>query len=198
MCTQSIRSLIMTSFCHDGPETFNPEMRERLKILFLAKMSVRKLCLLSVTPVGGHYLHRSCRCLVNWKEPRSQTTMRRRSNDTTSCLPPVLQERQNKQRSRRHEDTDAHISSPPVNFLLLLPRRHTSHCLSPLPPSLAVMLLWLHSKGYAVYPPSLPVTPLPPAVTHTHTLAPPQSPALSTIYRPCNHDTYSLPLLKGL
>lgn len=75
---------------------------------------------------------------------------------------------------------------------------HTSRCLSLLPPSLAVMLLWLHSKGYAVYPPSLPVTPLPPPVTHTHTLAPPQSPALSTIYRPHNHDTYSLPLHKGL
>lgn len=47
--------------------------------------------------------------------------MRRRSDDTTSCLPPVLQEHQNKQRSGRRGNTDAHIPSPPVNFLLLLP-----------------------------------------------------------------------------
>lgn len=47
----------------------------------------------------------------------------------------------------------------PVDFLPLLPATlRSSHCL-------AVMLLWLHSKGYAVYPPSLAVTP----TTHTHT-----------------------------
>lgn len=89
------------SFCQDGPETVTPKMSERLKILFLVKMSVRRLWLVLVTSVGGHYLHRSCRCLANWKEPQSQTTMRRRSNDTTSRLPPVLQEQQNKQRSGR-------------------------------------------------------------------------------------------------
>lgn len=53
----------------------------------------------------------------------------------------------------------------PVDFLPLLPATlRSSHCL-------AVMLLWLHSKGYAVYPPSLAVTP----TTHTHTQTRPQA-----------------------
>lgn len=78
----------------------------------------------------------------------------------------------NRQKSRWHRYLEVSISptcrispSPPNN------PHNTSPCLSPslLPWSLAVMLLWLHSKGYAVYPPSLPVTPPPPAATHTHT-----------------------------
>lgn len=116
----------VTSFCQNGKETINM-MREGLEILDLVEISSWKLGLVLVTPVGEWGgvttftdLHCCCR-LVNRKEPRSQTTMRRRSNDTTSCLPPVLQEDQNKQRSGRHENTDAHIFPPPVNFLLLLP-----------------------------------------------------------------------------
>lgn len=97
--------------------------------------------------------------------------MRRCCDDATSCLPLVLQEDKT---NRRADDikTLKFIFPLPVNFLLLLPTTlHTSRCLSMLPRSLAVMLLWLHSKGYAVYPPSLPVTPPPPPVTHTHTNA---------------------------
>lgn len=73
------------------------------------------------------------------------------------------------QKSRWHKHNEVSISLP-VDFLLLLPTTpsHLSLSLSLLPWSLAVMLLWLHSKGYAVYPPSLPVTPAPATHTHTH------------------------------
>lgn len=106
---------------------------------------------------------------------------------------------QNKQRSGRHENTNAHtFRPPPVNFLLLLPT------------TLAHLLLSLSAAFQSGR--HAPVAPLErlrcvPAVTachspnttsHTHAHTPPQDLVLSTMYRPHNHDTYSLPLLKGL
>ena len=82
----------------------------------------------------------------------------------------------NKQTDRRADDTNTlkFLSPLPVDFLLSATTpSHLSLSLSLLPWSLAVMLLWLHSKGYAVYPPSLPVTPPPPPpATQTRTHSP--------------------------
>lgn len=70
----------------------------------------------------GHYLHRTCCCLVKWEEPRSQTTMRRCSDDTTSCLPPGFaggpkqtEERATWKHRRSHFPPTCQLSPSPPN-----------------------------------------------------------------------------------
>lgn len=146
---------------------------------------------------GVHYLHRSSLLLLPCK-PKGAAESNNHETALQWCN--LLSaggfcRRTKTNRGADDTKTPPLIFSPHLSAFSFSSQQpwHTSRCLSLLPPSLAVMLSWLHSKGYAVYPPSLPVSPLPPTVshTHTHTLAPPQSLALSTIYRPHNHDTYS-------